>query len=59
MGQETDKDLKKKHELGDDQLDKVSGGHAPGEGRGEHHIDPNERRIDISRKFDDVHKPGA
>ena len=56
MGQETEKDLKKaKHELGDEQLDKVSGGARPeGEhidnkhhGGGAEHLgsDPQERRL--------------
>jgi hypothetical protein len=40
MGQETDK--KAKHELEDEQLDKVSGGRSD-EAK---HVDPNERRID-------------
>jgi hypothetical protein len=53
MGQETNKDLKKKHELADEQLDKVSGGarpegvhidnkHHEGGGGGSEHMDPNE-----------------
>jgi hypothetical protein len=59
MGQETDKDLKKaKHELGDEQLDKVSGGaildneHLPESRRGEGgHGGPTGMEPDPSRRL--------
>ncbi len=52
MGQETDKDLKKaKHELDDEKLDKVSGGHGMEDSK---HLDPAGRRIDAEHHHDDA-----
>jgi hypothetical protein len=55
MGQETDKDLKKKHELGDEQLDKVSGGTARPENAhidSKHHEDGGGHQQDMNPNMD-------
>ncbi|MBV8149379.1 MAG: hypothetical protein JO092_09835 [Candidatus Eremiobacteraeota bacterium] len=50
MGHETDKDLSKaKHELGEDELDKVSGGVR----EDAKHLDPN-ARIDEKHQHEDI-----